>query len=97
LRLVYGNDIESLDLLVGTHLEEKLPQSIFGETIYSVFVLHTTRRVSNDRFLTTDYNEQYYTEWGMKHIFENTFKDLLVRHFPTLNSSIGENGFLLFH
>jgi hypothetical protein len=59
--------------------------------------LHTTRRISNDRFLTTNFTKEYYTEWGMQYIEDNTFKDLLVRHYPSLHDKVPENGFLLFN
>lgn len=97
LKLVYNDDVEKLDLLVGTHLEPKLQGSIFGETIYSVFILHTTRRITNDRFLTTYFNTEWYTEFGMDHIEKTSFKDLLIRHYPELNTVIPDNGFLLFN
>lgn len=95
LKLVYNNDVEQLDLLVGTHIEQKLPGSIFGETIYSVFLLHTTRRITNDRFLTTDFTPELYTPFGMEYIDNTGFRDLLTRHYPELNSLIPENAFLL--
>ena len=94
---IYDNDVEKIDLMVGTHLEEKMPNCIFGETIYAVFILQTFRRMSNDRFYTTNYNATYYTQFGIDHIDNNTFKTLLLRHYPDLGDSIGENGFLLFN
>lgn len=97
LKLVYNNDVERLDLLVGTHLEPKLPGSIFGDTIYSIFLLHTTRRITNDRFLTTDFKPEVYTQFGMDYVDNTTFRDLIVRHFPELHTSIPDNAFLLFN
>ncbi|KAH9190093.1 hypothetical protein AeNC1_007933, partial [Aphanomyces euteiches] len=47
LQKVYGNDVELLDLLVGTSAEEKLPGFVFGETIYTVFVAQTQRRIES--------------------------------------------------
>jgi hypothetical protein len=67
LARVYDNDIEKIDLLVGTHLEEKLPSGVFGETIYSVFVLQTFRRTYNDRFFTIDFDAKHYTDFGINH------------------------------
>lgn len=96
LQLVYNDDVEKLDLLVGTHVEPKLPGSIFGETIYSMFLLHTTRRITNDRFLTIDFKEEFYTPFGMEWIENNTFKDILIRHFPELHTTVPENAFSLF-
>lgn len=96
LETVYGNDVDKLDLLVGTHCEEKIDGSIFGETIYSIFLFHTTRRITNDRFLTTDFTKKNYTKWGIDYIENNTFKDVLSRHYPSLNKKIHANAFLLF-
>lgn len=93
---VYDNDVEKIDLLVGTHLEEKMPKCIFGETIYSVFVLQTIRRTYNDRFFTIDFDEQHYTKIGIQYVQDITFKDIFERHFPVLKGHIPQNPFLLW-
>ncbi|CAK4919196.1 unnamed protein product, partial [Aphanomyces euteiches] len=64
LQKVYGNDVELLDLLVGTSAEEKLPGFVFGETIYTVFVAQTQRRIESDRFFTEDFRPEVYTPEG---------------------------------
>jgi hypothetical protein len=96
LEYVYRDNVEQLDLLVGTHCEDKISKSIFGETIYSVFLFHTTRRITNDRFLTTHFTKDYYTTWGMDYIDDTTFRDVLLRHCPSLSNKMRKNAFLLF-
>ena len=36
------------------------------------------------------YNADHYTQWGLDHIASTNFKSLLVRHYPELESSIGD-------
>jgi len=86
LNKVYNNDVELLDFLVGVHAEEKLPDFIFGETVYTIFIIQTTRRIESDRFLTTDFNEKVYTTFGYNYIFNTTFKEILIKHFPKLKN-----------
>ena len=96
LKRIYSNDIEKLDLLIGTHLECKMTGCVFGETIYQVFLLHTIRRVTNDKFYTTMYNAETYTQFGINYIEEITFKKLLIKHYPELSNVIPYNAFGLF-
>jgi hypothetical protein len=96
LKLLYDNDVEKLDLLIGTHLEQKMPNCIFGETIYQLFLVHTLRRITNDRFYTNEFNSDRYTNWGMEYIRNITFKSLLLTHYPELNGMIPENAFDIF-
>ena len=96
LKEIYSNDIDKLDLIIGTYLEPKIPKCIFGETIYNVFVLQTLRRITNDRFFTTDFNSKIYTKFGIDYIENITFKKLLSKHFPCLEKSIPTNAFGIF-
>ncbi|KAI8799784.1 heme peroxidase [Cladochytrium replicatum] len=96
---VYGVDgVEKLDLLVGTLAEPKLPGFVFGETIYSVFVVQTQRRIECDRFLTDDYNAKVYTEEGIRWVEDTTFARILRRHFPGLRDVVADdaNAFLMW-
>jgi hypothetical protein len=68
LKNIYSNDVDKLDLIIGTYLEPKMPKCIFGETIYNVFVLQTLRRITNDRFYTNDFNSKIYTKFGIEYI-----------------------------
>ncbi|CAK4182014.1 unnamed protein product, partial [Aphanomyces euteiches] len=84
LQKVYGNDVELLDLLVGTSAEEKLPGFVFGETIYTVFVAQTQRRIESDRFFTEDFRPEVYTPEGYNWVESTTFASILLRHYPSL-------------
>jgi hypothetical protein len=83
---VYGDDIDRLDLLIGL-LAEPYPKGFaFGDTTFRIFLLMASRRLKSDRFFTTDYNADRYTRAGMKWINDNTFKTVLLRHFPELRN-----------
>jgi len=59
----------------------------FGETQFQIFLLMASRRLSADRFYTSDYTAEVYTEVGMKWIEAATFRDVLLRHVPELQAS----------
>ena len=85
LKKVYNNDIEKIDLLVGTLAEGHRPENFsFGETMFHVFILNASRRLQDDRFFTTDYNAETYSEEGMKWIDDASMKSVLLRHHPEL-------------
>ncbi|KAI9327541.1 heme peroxidase, partial [Obelidium mucronatum] len=96
LTQVYGDDVEALDLLVGTLAEEKLPGFVFGETTYSVFVAQTQRRIECDRFLTVDFRKEVYTQEGLDWVEYTSFATILRRHFPAVQSVLkdDDNAFL---
>jgi Animal haem peroxidase len=91
LEEVYGDrpqDVESLDLLIGT-LAEQAPDNRptgfgFGETMFQIFILNASRRLQADRFYTDDYNEETYTREGLDWIDRATLKRVLLRHHPEL-------------
>lgn len=86
MRRIYENDVERIDLLVGTLAESVRPAGFgFGETAFQVFILMASRRLQADRFFTTDYRPEIYTAEGLKWIRDNSFKTVLLRHFPQLN------------
>ncbi|KAI9346728.1 heme peroxidase [Zopfochytrium polystomum] len=94
---VYGPEgIEDLDLLVGTLAEKKLPGCVFGETVYSVFLAQTQRRIECDRFLTEDYNAKIYTKEGIEWVENTSFARILRRHFPAIRPFVADdaNAFL---
>ncbi|MGW5385343.1 peroxidase family protein [Nocardia sp. NPDC003963] len=83
LEQVYG-DVEEVDLMIGLYAEPKPPGFGFSDTAFRVFVLMASRRLSADRFLTTDFRPEIYTESGMAWIRDNSMRSVLLRHFPTL-------------
>ena len=85
---VYGGDLESVDLTVGL-LAEPLPKGFgFSDTAFRIFILMASRRLNSDRFFTTDYRPEVYTEVGLRWINENTLADVLRRHFPELGTAL---------
>lgn len=85
---VYGGDLESVDLTVGL-LAEPLPKGFgFSDTAFRIFILMASRRLNSDRFFTTDYRPEVYTEVGLRWVNENTFADVLRRHFPELGTAL---------
>lgn len=88
LKATYGTDasaIERVDLLVGTLAEGTRPTCYgFGETLFQVFTLMASRRIHADRFYTSDYKPEVYTQAGLDWIEATSFKTVLLRHYPAL-------------
>ncbi|WP_181697132.1 peroxidase family protein [Nocardia sp. GTS18] len=76
--------VDDVDLLIGLYAEPKPPGFGFGDTAFRIFVLMASRRLSADRFFTTDFRPEIYTEAGMTWVRDNTMRTVLLRHFPTL-------------
>ena len=88
LRRVYEDDIERVDLQIGM-LAEPLPKGFgFSDTAFRIFILMAGRRLTSDRFFTTDYNTNIYTQSGMKWIEDNDMRTVLGRHYPDLAPSL---------
>jgi hypothetical protein len=91
-RNVYGLDaegrdnVEMIDLLVGTSAEEVRPKNFgFGETQFQIFILMASRRLMADRFYTSNYREEYYTKAGLKWVDdEGWMHKVIIRHMPEL-------------
>jgi len=91
LKKVYGSEagaINKMDALVGTLAEGVRPSCYgFGETLFQVFTVMATRRIQADRFLTTDYTPAVYTPEGIAWVEGNSFKSVLLRHYPELGAA----------
>jgi len=95
LRRVYDEDIESVDLTVGMYAE-RFPEGFgFSETAFRIFILMASRRLNSDRFFTTDYTPEVYTQTGLDWIADNDMSTVLLRHFPGLRPALDgvENAF----
>ncbi|XP_044477164.1 alpha-dioxygenase 2 isoform X3 [Mangifera indica] len=85
LHKVYGDDVEKLDLIVGLHAEKKIKGFAISETAFFIFLLIASRRLEADRFFTTNFNSQTYTEKGLEWVNKTeTLKDVIDRHFPDM-------------
>jgi hypothetical protein len=93
---VYGRDstgkdnVEAIDLLVGTLAEEVRPKSFgFGETMFQIFILMASRRLMTDRFYTDNYRKEYYTQSGLDWIdYQGRLSQVIVRHMPELKDKV---------
>jgi hypothetical protein len=88
LREVYNNDVERVDLLVGT-LAEKPPEGFgISETAFRIFLLMAPRRLKSDRFFTDDYTPRMYSRIGLDWISNNDMTSVLLRHYPELKTTL---------
>ena len=63
----------------------RLPQGFgFSDTAFRIFILMASRRLNSDRFFTTDYNPQVYSQVGFDWVVQNDMTTVLLRHFPKL-------------
>ncbi len=82
-----GNDnVEMVDLLVGTLAEEVRPANFgFGETMFHIFILMASRRLMADPYYTDRYNSDYYTKAGIQWVDEKSLMaQVISRHMPEL-------------
>lgn len=95
LREVYEDDLEAVDLMVGMFAENPPRGFGFSDTAFRIFVLMASRRLNCDRFFTTDYRPEVYTQAGLDWIDDNTFITVLLRHHPELAPALAgvDNGF----
>jgi hypothetical protein len=87
LEELYGGNVDSLDLLIGTLAEatSRRPTRFgFGETLFQIFILNATRRLQADRFYTSCYNAATYTPEGLDWVDSASLKTVLLRHYPAL-------------
>jgi hypothetical protein len=83
-------DKENLDLMLGLFAEDRPKGFGFSDTAFRVFVLMAPRRLKSDRFITTDFNPDVYTQLGMDWIEDNDFKSVLLRHYPGLSPALDD-------
>jgi hypothetical protein len=95
IRRVYDDDIDRVDLMVGLFAEPKPEGFGFSDTAFRIFILMASRRLNSDRFFTTDYTPEVYTQAGLDWIDANDMSTVLRRHFPDLGASLRgvENAF----
>jgi len=99
IRRVYNNDIDKVDLQVGMYAEPLPPGFGFSDTAFRVFILMASRRLKSDRFFTTDFRPEVYTQTGVDWVTKTKMKDVLLRHYPELEPSLEglPNAFLPWH
>jgi hypothetical protein len=87
LRRVYS-DPEEVDAMVGMYAEPKPKGFGFSDTAFRIFILMASRRLESDRFFTTDYRPEVYTQEGLDWVENNSMRSLLLRHFPELEPAL---------
>ncbi|PCJ32888.1 MAG: hypothetical protein COA99_16190 [Moraxellaceae bacterium] len=96
LRAVYNDDVEALDVMVGSFAEGYRPPGYgFGETSFQIFIAMASRRLMADRFFTDDYRPEIYTQEGLDWIDASNYHHVLIRNFPELTGRLKkvENAF----
>jgi hypothetical protein len=88
IRDVYEDRLEDVDLLIGMFAERKPAGFGFSDTAFRVFLLMATRRLRSDRFFTTDYTPEVYTQAGMEWIANATLSGMLRTHYPQLRDAL---------
>ncbi|MGB7839874.1 MAG: peroxidase family protein, partial [Terrimicrobiaceae bacterium] len=84
IRDLYGGEIDRVDTQVGMFAED-LPDGFgFSDTAFRVFILMASRRLKSDRFFTTDWGPETYTQVGIDWINSNDMSSVLLRHYPDL-------------
>ena len=85
LKEVYNNDVEKLDLLVGSLAEaDRYPGYAFGNTPFWIFAIMASRRLMADPFFSDYYIPEVYTKEGIKYIQKRNMADVIVDHYPEL-------------
>ena len=99
IRRVYKNDIDAVDLQVGMYAEPLPPGFGFSDTAFRVFILMASRRLKSDRFFTTDFTPEVYTQTGIDWVNNTKMKDVILRHYPELEPALDglPNAFLPWH
>jgi hypothetical protein len=88
LRWVYDDDIDRVDLMIGMFAEPKPGGFAFSDTAFRIFIVMATRRLTSDRFFTTDFTPEVYTQFGLDWIANNTMSTVILRHFPSLRPAM---------
>ena len=84
LETVYEGKLEDVDTMVGMFCEP-LPEGFgFSDTAFRIFILMASRRLKSDRFFTSDYRKEIYTESGLEWVCRTGMKQLIQRHHPGL-------------
>jgi len=87
---VYNGDVNAVDLQIGMQAEQPPKGFGFSDTAFRIFILMASRRLKSDRFFTSDFRPDVYTQVGFDWVNHTTMKDVLLRHYPELEPVIGD-------
>jgi hypothetical protein len=66
------DNIEDVDTVIGWLAEFARPHGFaISETQFQVFILNASRRLFSDRFLTSSFRPEFYTDLGVRWVIEN--------------------------
>ena len=81
---IYGGDVDLVDIQIGMQAEQPPKGFGFSDTAFRIFILMASRRLKSDRFFTTDFRPEVYTQVGFDWVNNTSMKDVLMRHYPEL-------------
>ncbi len=87
---IYNGDVDAVDLQIGMQAEQPPKGFGFSDTAFRIFILMASRRLKSDRFFTTDFRPEVYTQTGFDWVNHTSMKDVLLRHYPELEPVIGD-------
>lgn len=87
---IYKGDVNAVDLQIGMQAEKPPKGFGFSDTAFRIFILMASRRLKSDRFFTSDYHPEVYTQVGLDWVNNTTMKDVMLRHYPELEPVIGD-------
>jgi hypothetical protein len=85
---IYGGDVDLVDTQIGMQAEQPPKGFGFSDTAFRVFILMASRRLKSDRFFTTDFNSDVYTQVGFDWVNDTSMKDVILRHYPELEPAL---------
>ncbi|MBU3687290.1 MAG: peroxidase [Mycobacterium sp.] len=86
---IYNGDVDLVDTQIGMQAEQPPKGFGFSDTAFRIFILMASRRLKSDRFFTTDFTPEVYTQVGYDWVNKTSMKDVLLRHYPELEPVIG--------
>jgi hypothetical protein len=93
IKAIYGDNVEDVDLLVGTLVESDHGTPLgfgFSDTVFRIFILMASRRLKSDRFYTTDFTPEVYTQAGWDWINNNGLRSVIERHCPDMRPHLAD-------
>ncbi|HEX2280629.1 MAG TPA: peroxidase family protein, partial [Thermomicrobiales bacterium] len=90
LREVYEGDVDRVDTMVGMFAEPVPAGFGFSDTATRIFIPMASRRLKSDRFFTSDWKPEIYTNEGMEWINRNGMTSVLLRHNRSLAPALSD-------
>jgi hypothetical protein len=86
-----GDALDRVDTLVGIFAENTRPHGFaLSETQFHIFILNASRRLFSDRFFTSSYNKETYTQFALDELEYRDMRHVLADNFPELRPLLVE-------